>query len=971
MGFVESKYQDTSAQIANTVHPTVEALNQTMNTCMTMQMFRSTEYLCNITIKVADRIFSAHQTILACHSKAFKRLLQQEDKRNRQLFLKLNDIDPDTFQHLLDYVYTGKINIDVCNISSISMAAHKLEMDNVLKLCRNFIKEMNIEEAIAIIEIEPNPPCNKVFRSAVNYILYNYQKVYKHDLFDKLCVNKVNYLLSHDSLVVEWEIQVLDGILKWIYYDVVNRSKHFQRLVKTVRFHMMSGTELKILPMMSGLTKEYYQNVLSKCPVIDSICKNGKLHRIAKCSDCKPRKSEPNSISLEKKRTGMNMDHFLLNRGNSMYKIPSKPVLWCFTPAAQDLIRGEPPVHQVIENEVTWTEHPDEKPVDNLEIKSNDDSSTKQNQCLDAYTNWILKTCDDFPRLPNEIERSLSLQHLNHGDGTKRIQMMSSVTLNSDGRIGNILGSSDDKNVTILNEIFKTETSASETGTGDFAMPSETQIGKKLSLVPSISSNSDSNTISKVERLLEDVNRICDRLNTVYGSDSPRIVLSNENITERDKDANITTIEKVETILQNVQRMQQRVTELGSESTTSVLSENGQVKTKDEKAVKEGAPQISRLISVNHPDTGLLQQINLPKSEDCSELREKAERLLNDMDQIFDRLKNHPEYEENVITKTEPDMTPADDAAVNEKDNNVKSHIKLTQRDQQKAEHSPKVAGGGGEQAEKTAELRRGVREEAEKTTELSGGGDEKVERPAKIREVEEKTERTVELRRGIQEEAEKTAELSEGGDEEVERPVKIRGGGKKAEITVELRVRAREEVERTAELSGGGDEEVERSVKIREVEEKAEGIVEPRGEGREEVKRTVDERGEDREKVERTVELRRGGEVETEKTVDESGGGRAETERTAELRGGSGEEVEVEEECADYSGTVSLNISKSGEESTKQKRKNHPVISVYVTNSSKDIHHEIRWVTTKHRIHSDSEASDTESSNYTDEGDE
>ncbi|XP_014781070.1 uncharacterized protein LOC106876854 [Octopus bimaculoides] len=1036
MGSVESKYQDTPALIGSTAPSTVDnkALNQTMNTCMMMQMFRSTEYLCNITIKVADRIFSAHQTILACHSRAFKRLIQQEDKLNRQLFLKLNDIDPDTFQNLLDYVYTGKINIDVCNITAISMAAQKLEMDSVLKLCRNFIKQMNIEEAMAIIEIEPNPPCNKVFRSAINYILYNYQKVYKHELFDRLSVNKINFLLSHDSLVVEWEIQVLDGILKWIYYDVVNRSEHFQRLVKTVRFHVMSGTELKILPLMSRLTKDYYQNVLSNCPVIDSICKNGKLHRIAKCADCKPRKPEPHGISLEEKRTGMNMDHFLLNRGNSMYKIPSKPVLWCFTPEARTLIRGEPPDYQVIENAVTWTGHPDEKSVGDLEIKSNEDSSTRQSQCLEAYTDWLLKTCDDFPRLPNEIERSLSLQHLNRGDGTERIRMMSSVTLNSDGRIRSLFASSDNKNVSVLNKIFQTETStAKETGTGDFAMQTEISVGEKLPLVPSISSNSDSNTIAKVERLLKDVNRICDRLSTVYGSESPRMVLSNENIIERDKDANITTIEKVETILLNVQRMQQRANELGSESTTSMLSDSDPVKTKDEIVVKVGMPLTSCSTSVSYPNTGIPLLINLPKSENCTELREKAERLLNDMEQIFDRLKNRPENEENVVTvkeetKAEPNVTPTPDAAVNESDSNVERPVKLGEGGEEKAEKTAERTKGGRKETEKTAERTKGGRKEAEniaertkrgrkeaekiaertkrgrkeaeniaertkggrkeaeKITERTKGGRKEAEKTGKVRGGgREKAERTIELRGGGGEEAEEEiAELCGGGGEETEKAVKISGGGReKAERTVELRVGGGEEAEKIAELCGGGGEEAEKTVKIsgggrekaeRAVElrvgggEEAEKIAELCGGGGEEAEKTIKISGEGREKAERTVEIRVGGGEEAEEIAELCGGGGEETERTAELREGGGEEGGG---CADHSDTVSLTICESGEESTRKKRRNHPVVSVYVTNSPKDTHHKIRWVTTKHRIHSDSEASDTESSNYTDEDDE
>jgi len=48
------------------------------------------------------------------------------------------DISAQSFDILLDYVYTGKLSVDVTNVKQVADAAEKLKISTLLRACGDF-----------------------------------------------------------------------------------------------------------------------------------------------------------------------------------------------------------------------------------------------------------------------------------------------------------------------------------------------------------------------------------------------------------------------------------------------------------------------------------------------------------------------------------------------------------------------------------------------------------------------------------------------------------------------------------------------------------------------------------------------------------------------------------------------------------------------------------------------------------------
>ena len=63
----------------------------------------------DIMIQVQERNFHAHRSILSLRSRYFHAMLESGFKESSQSSIVINDCEPDDFEHLLRYIYTGQI----------------------------------------------------------------------------------------------------------------------------------------------------------------------------------------------------------------------------------------------------------------------------------------------------------------------------------------------------------------------------------------------------------------------------------------------------------------------------------------------------------------------------------------------------------------------------------------------------------------------------------------------------------------------------------------------------------------------------------------------------------------------------------------------------------------------------------------------------------------------------------------------
>lgn len=209
----------------------------------TMNEFRDANVLCDITICVDGKTFSAHRTVLAASSPYFKALfastLNGSSAENKPVVL--TDIDSECMENLLNYIYTGEIELTNDNIKAVISAANYLLVSSLKERCTVFLQKMLTPKNCLGIESTANQfDCALLKSTATNFIRENFITVASTSEFLAMEVERLRELVASDDTKVDREEQVFEAIMKWVKHDLDERKQHFKELVSFVRFPLIS-----------------------------------------------------------------------------------------------------------------------------------------------------------------------------------------------------------------------------------------------------------------------------------------------------------------------------------------------------------------------------------------------------------------------------------------------------------------------------------------------------------------------------------------------------------------------------------------------------------------------------------------------------------------------------------------------------------------------------------------------------------
>eukprot|EP00794_Sanderia_malayensis_P008156 gene8156-9028_t len=204
--------------------------------------FRNTGLLCDVTLCVDGRTFDAHKNILSSCSPYFKAMFSTKMKESTETKpVVLNDIDANNMEALLNYIYTGDIELRADNIRPIISAANYLLITNLKERCVQFLKKMlTPANCLSIENTAEEYNCEWLRSTATNYIRENFLTIARTDEFKELPVEKLLELLSSDETHVENEEQIFEALMLWMKQDLTNRQQYFTELIGHVRFPLMS-----------------------------------------------------------------------------------------------------------------------------------------------------------------------------------------------------------------------------------------------------------------------------------------------------------------------------------------------------------------------------------------------------------------------------------------------------------------------------------------------------------------------------------------------------------------------------------------------------------------------------------------------------------------------------------------------------------------------------------------------------------
>lgn len=208
-----------------------------------LNRLRSLDMLTDLVIRSGSTTVKAHKCVLAAGSKYFRAcftnsMIETESAEP----LELNNIDEFSLEAVVDYIYTGNIELNIDNYLRLLDAANQLELPKLVDSCCEFIlSNLDVSNCLAIHDLSEQYLCYSLSMQAELYIFRHFEKIIESEDFLQLSFDRLFSYLLRDELSMPSEEAVYEAMVKWIDHEPLARSTHIGSLLKAVRLELISA----------------------------------------------------------------------------------------------------------------------------------------------------------------------------------------------------------------------------------------------------------------------------------------------------------------------------------------------------------------------------------------------------------------------------------------------------------------------------------------------------------------------------------------------------------------------------------------------------------------------------------------------------------------------------------------------------------------------------------------------------------
>ena len=215
-----------------------------------LNLQRGQNYLCDITLVAhGGKEFKAHRNLLSAASPFFERLLQSEMKEKEEGVIRFEDISELILADILEFIYTGSVEINKTNATDLIIAAEYLLIEGLKTKSGRFLEQqqMTSSNCISTLNFAEKYRCEELVINSTKFMLENFASVAESEEFLSLKAEEVETWISNDEIRISAEEDVLKIILNWIELDKSERKDKFKKLFGQVRLALLSRDSLLTL----------------------------------------------------------------------------------------------------------------------------------------------------------------------------------------------------------------------------------------------------------------------------------------------------------------------------------------------------------------------------------------------------------------------------------------------------------------------------------------------------------------------------------------------------------------------------------------------------------------------------------------------------------------------------------------------------------------------------------------------------
>ncbi|XP_075472224.1 actin-binding protein IPP isoform X1 [Ascaphus truei] len=201
---------------------------------------------CDVQIQIGDSLFGVHKLVLSASSPYFAALFAGGMKESMNDVVQIQGVESRSFEVLLDFIYTGSVNISAENVQELMTAADMLQLSHVVELCCDFLKEQ-IEpgNCVGFFQFSEQLACHPLLEFTESYIHAHFTEVQVGDEFPTLTKEQLIYILRSEELSIEDEYQVFCAAMTWVQREIGTRKRHVVEVLEPVRFSLLPPQRLQ------------------------------------------------------------------------------------------------------------------------------------------------------------------------------------------------------------------------------------------------------------------------------------------------------------------------------------------------------------------------------------------------------------------------------------------------------------------------------------------------------------------------------------------------------------------------------------------------------------------------------------------------------------------------------------------------------------------------------------------------------
>lgn len=218
-----------------------QALNHAEQTFKKMENYLRHKQLCDVILVAGDRRIPAHRLVLSSVSDYFAAMFTNDVREARQEEIKMEGVEPNSLWSLIQYAYTGRLELKEENIECLLSTACLLQLSQVVEACCKFLmKQLHPSNCLGIRSFADAQGCTDLHKVAHNYTMEHFMEVIRNQEFVLLPANEIAKLLASDDMNIPNEETILNALLTWVRHDLEQRRKDLSKLLAYIRLPLLA-----------------------------------------------------------------------------------------------------------------------------------------------------------------------------------------------------------------------------------------------------------------------------------------------------------------------------------------------------------------------------------------------------------------------------------------------------------------------------------------------------------------------------------------------------------------------------------------------------------------------------------------------------------------------------------------------------------------------------------------------------------